>query len=102
MVHGRRTDWLDGYTISSPCDPNGSGELKMHALGQANFRPENKQIALYSNGIGIASSALTYQIRQTRSLPVQLFCNMMADKMVQNHIILITKNNVLHTFQKVK
>ena len=27
---GRRTDGrrLDGYTISSPCEPNGSGELK--------------------------------------------------------------------------
>ena len=27
----RRTDGrrLDGYTISSPCEPNGSGELKM-------------------------------------------------------------------------
>ena len=25
MVDGRR---LDGYTISSPCEPNGSGELK--------------------------------------------------------------------------
>ena len=26
-----RTDgrWLDGYTINSPCEPNGSGELKM-------------------------------------------------------------------------
>ena len=24
---GRR---LDGYTISSPCEPNGSGELKIH------------------------------------------------------------------------
>ena len=26
---GRRTDGrrLDGYTISSPCEPNGSGEL---------------------------------------------------------------------------
>ena len=32
--NGGRTDgrtdghWLDGYTISSPCEPNGSGELK--------------------------------------------------------------------------
>ena len=25
MMEGRR---LDGYTISSPCEPNGSGELK--------------------------------------------------------------------------
>ena len=23
--------WLDGYTISSPCEPNGSGELKSNA-----------------------------------------------------------------------
>ena len=32
---GRRTDGrqLDGYTISSPCEPNGSGELKsQHSL----------------------------------------------------------------------
>ena len=30
----RRTDGrrLDGYTISSPCEPNGSGELKLKAL----------------------------------------------------------------------
>ena len=30
MVDRQRTDdgrWLDGYTISSPCEPNGSGEL---------------------------------------------------------------------------
>ena len=26
QTDGRR---LDGYTISSPCEPNGSGELKM-------------------------------------------------------------------------
>ena len=28
---GRKTDGrrLDGYTISSPCEPNGSGELKI-------------------------------------------------------------------------
>ena len=34
VYDGRRTDgrWLDGYTISSPCEPNGSGELKMKAL----------------------------------------------------------------------
>ena len=33
---GRRTDddgrRLEGYTISSPCEPNGSGELKMKGL----------------------------------------------------------------------
>ena len=31
---GRMTDGcrLDGYTISSPCEPNGSGELKTNAL----------------------------------------------------------------------
>ena len=33
MADGRTTStdkgrWLDGYTISSPCEPNGSGELK--------------------------------------------------------------------------
>ena len=30
MVDDGRTDGrrLDGYTISSPCEPNGSGELK--------------------------------------------------------------------------
>ena len=31
MTDGRR---LDGYTISSPCEPNGSGELKMHVIGR--------------------------------------------------------------------
>ena len=32
---GRTTDGrrLDGYTISSPCEPNGSGELKSFILG---------------------------------------------------------------------
>ena len=38
MVDGRTTDGrtdddgrrLDGYTISSPCEPNGSGELKIY------------------------------------------------------------------------
>ena len=38
MTDGRR---LDGYPISSPCEPNGSGELKMpkvfHGLGQDFF-----------------------------------------------------------------
>ena len=33
-MNGRR---LDGFTISSPCEPNGSGELKIvmfsHSLG---------------------------------------------------------------------
>ena len=29
-AHGRR---LDGYTISSPCEPNGSGELKKRGGG---------------------------------------------------------------------
>ena len=53
------------------------------------------------NGISIASSVLTYKTRQTRSLPVQQFCNMMANKKVQNHLILLTNVNVLHTFQKV-
>ena len=28
-MDGRR---LDGYTISSPCEPNGSGELKIQTL----------------------------------------------------------------------
>ena len=30
-----RTDgrWLDGYTISSPCEPNGSGELTREEVG---------------------------------------------------------------------
>ena len=31
VYDGRRTDGrrLNGYTISSPCEPNGSGELKI-------------------------------------------------------------------------
>ena len=39
---GRTTDGrrLDGYPISSPCEPNGSGELKMeHALRMCVFFP---------------------------------------------------------------
>ena len=35
MVDGRR---LDGYTISSPCEPNGSGELiRISMYGQDNW-----------------------------------------------------------------
>ena len=37
MVDGRtKTDGrrLDGYTISSPCEPNGSGELKDYNQNQ--------------------------------------------------------------------
>ena len=32
-MDGRR---LDGYTISSPCEPNGSGELKRKKKTQTN------------------------------------------------------------------
>ena len=28
LTDGQRRKRLDGYTISSPCEPNGSGELK--------------------------------------------------------------------------
>ena len=36
---GRTTDGrrLDGYTISSPCEPNGSGELKMLEMCHYSF-----------------------------------------------------------------
>ena len=35
VYDGRRTDGrrLDGYTISSPCEPNGSGELTRTVRG---------------------------------------------------------------------
>ena len=35
MVDGQTTDRrrLDGYTISSPCEPNGSGELTSSPKG---------------------------------------------------------------------
>ena len=66
------------------------------------FVLEINKLPCIPNGIGIASSVLTYKTRQTRFLPVQYFCNMMANKMVQNHLILFTYVNVLHTFQKVK
>ena len=41
MVDGRTTDGrrLDGYAISSPCEPNGSGELT-----RKNNCPEKIQI----------------------------------------------------------
>ena len=48
MVDGRRTDddrrRLDGYTISSPCEPNGSGELIM-ALEYIYISYKNEKVA---------------------------------------------------------
>ena len=40
---GRTTDGrrLDGYTISSPCEPNGSGELKMGEIVGRNQNNKN-------------------------------------------------------------
>ena len=38
---GRRTDGRTpehGYTISSPCEPDGSGELKMDPRGSSAFK----------------------------------------------------------------
>ena len=41
IVDGRRTDDglkpEHGYTISSPCEPEGSGELKNNKLAHAHF-----------------------------------------------------------------
>ena len=63
MVDGRTTDdgltdddgrRLDGYTISSPCEPNGSGELKK--------REENAHLAGYKS----PSSHFTMQIQSNR------------------------------------
>ena len=41
---GHTTDgrWLDGYTISSPCEPNGSGELKRRKGREKNRKWEGK------------------------------------------------------------
>ena len=35
---GRTTE--HGYTISSPCEPDGSGELKTHTLAEASQAPD--------------------------------------------------------------
>ena len=37
---GRTTE--HGYTISSPCEPDGSGELKMSILKLTNVSSQNK------------------------------------------------------------
>ena len=39
---GRR---LDGYTISSPCEPNGSGELKIM------YTPINPNFTIWKRGV---------------------------------------------------
>ena len=39
MTDGRR---LDGYTISSPCEPNGSGELKNNKQIQRIYVPHQE------------------------------------------------------------
>ena len=45
-THGRR---LDGYTISSPCEPNGSGELKNRLPSQIDFNKCREEIAVTLN-----------------------------------------------------
>ena len=50
MVDGRRTDdgrRLDGYTLSSPCEPNGSGELKR---GQHRLKIITLSVAMETSG----------------------------------------------------
>ena len=43
MVDGRTTDGrqLEGYTISSPCERNGSGKLKMGEIWGRNQNDKN-------------------------------------------------------------
>ena len=50
----RRTDGrrLDGYTISSPCEPNGSGELKMKALECSQDFSHYKSMGIFPDAQG--------------------------------------------------
>ena len=48
MTDGRR---LDGYTISSPCEPNGSGELKMGEIWGRNQNDKNGKFSLFLHKI---------------------------------------------------
>ena len=54
---GRRTKTdgrrLDGYTISSPCEPIGSGELKTNKIGQGQPR-----VIIYINFVELESQML--------------------------------------------
>ena len=63
MVDGQRTttdvSWLDGYTISSPCEPNGSGELKI-------FRQRNS-IFLKKRAIASIENVFVYSDRYGHS-----------------------------------
>ena len=46
-MHIRHTTdgrWFDGYTISSPCEPNGSGELKRQHLFFRQSRAANSVV----------------------------------------------------------
>ena len=50
---GRR---LDGYTVSSPCEPNGSGELKIQSLESGEgvcFNFKNTKAENYLSTLGL-------------------------------------------------
>ena len=76
---GRTTDGrrLDGYTISSPCEPNGSGELKMLTIigiltfmSRINFRlggiEHENILGIMAPGIEL-SPVLTYGTRSAKT-----------------------------------
>ena len=54
VYDGRRTDGrrLDGYTISSPCEPIGSGELKMKALECSQDFSHYKSMGIFPDAQG--------------------------------------------------
>ena len=73
----------------------------MLALWPVIFRPENKQITLYSKRHWYCE--LGTCINLSDSTNSNFACRIiMANKIVLNHLILLTTVNVLHTFQKVK
>ena len=67
MVDGRRTDGrtdddgrrLDGYSISSPCEPNGSGELIKSPLEL--FMPYSCSGSIYMKQTRIKQNFVNFQ-----------------------------------------
>ena len=61
VYDGRRTTdgrRLDGYNISSPCEPNGSGELKMKALECSQDFSHYKSMGIFPDAQGAANFAV--------------------------------------------
>ena len=54
VYDGQQTDGrrLDGYTISLPCEPNGSGELKMKALECSQDFSHYKSMGIFPDAQG--------------------------------------------------